>query len=506
MNFCDKDIETTLQETKSNQNGLTEIEAKKRLEQNGPNVLPQKKPKSKVARFFEQFKDVMIIILLVAAIISIVVAIVEKTYSEMVDGFIIFAIVLINAIMGFVQELKAEKEMKALLSMSEPEVKVFRDGELKKVHSSEIVVGDVISLEAGDILPADVRFLDTVNAKCDESSLTGESVPVSKDSEFLGNQSTPLADRKNCGYKGSVLTIGRATAVVVATGKDTELGKIATMLSETKKQDTPLQKNIKMVGKIITVIVLLVAGITFALEMTITPSPDIIEAFLTAVAIAVAAIPESLPAVITIIMSFGVARLSKKKAIVKRLHAVETLGSTQVICSDKTGTLTQNKMTVVALYSNNQYFENLSKTDTTPLLTKAMTLCNDSVQVKKSYMGDPTETALCDYSQKVGQSKKDLERACPRIGEIPFDSVRKLMTTVHRENDKTIAYTKGAPDIVVSRCNKILLDGEVVELTQSLKQQILDANKKMGSRSSGFFSISLQKSLFSGGYDRISLK
>ena len=480
--FYDKDVEQTLKQTNSTVEGLSSSEAQKRLEQYGENVLPQKKPKSKLVRFLSQFADVMIIILFVAAMISIVIAIVEKEYSEMIDGFIIFAIVLLNAVLGFVQEMKAEKEMKALISMSEPEVKVFRDGELKKVQSHAIVVGDVISLEAGDIIPADVRFIDTINAKCDESSLTGESLAVGKNAGVVCADKTPLGDRKNSGFKGSVLTSGRATAVVVATGKDTELGKIATMLTETEKQETPLQKNIKAVGKIITIIVLVVAAITFVLELTTSGKTDVVEAFLTAVAISVAAIPESLPAVITIIMSFGVARLSKKKAIVKRLHAVETLGSTQVICSDKTGTLTQNKMTVVALYNNNKYLEAKAEFDKTELATliECMALCNDSVKTKNGFVGDPTETALCDYALVCGKDKQQLNQDQKRVGEIPFDSNRKLMTTVNQKDGKLVAYTKGAPDIVISRCDRILLDGKIVEFTEELKQQVLSANKQMG--------------------------
>ena len=337
-------------------------------------------------------------------------------------------------------------------------------------------------MEAGDILPADVRFLETANTKCDESSLTGESVAVDKKADVVLDPKTPLGDRKNCGFKGSVLTIGRATAVVVATGKDTELGKIATMLSETKKEETPLQKNIKAVGKIITVIVLVVALITFLLEIFTKPNPDIVEAFLTAVAISVAAIPESLPAVITIIMSFGVAKLSKKKAIIKRLHAVETLGSTQIICSDKTGTLTQNKMTVVSLYYNDTYYDEAKCEQSSEFdaLIKTMTLCNDSTKTKDGFVGDPTETALCVFSSACGLDKVEAEEKFVRIGEVPFDSNRKLMTTVNKTSNGVVSYTKGAPDVVLSRCTKVLLNGKIVDLDKSLKQKINDANKKMG--------------------------
>lgn len=478
-----KNIEQTLKHTKSNVDGLSVNEAEFRLGKNGLNLLPQKKPKSKLSRFMAQFKDIMIIILLVAAVISITVAIIEKTYTEMIDGFIIFAIVLANAIMGFVQELKAEKDMKALLSLSEPEAKVKRDGEVVKIHSSEIVVGDIVVLEAGDIIPADIRLIETANLKCDESSLTGESIAVLKDCNAVCNQNTALADRKNMAFKGSVVTMGRGEGVVVATGKDTELGKIATMLNETEKSDTPLQKNIKMVGKIITLIVLIIAGLTFALELLLKDNGNVIDAFLKAVAISVAAIPESLPAVITIIMSMGVSRLSKKKAIIKRLHAVETLGSTQIICSDKTGTLTQNVMTVRGLYYNLQQRDAIKDSSQEfDVLVKIMTLCNDSKKSKKGYVGDPTETALVDFADTVGIKKVKAEKQFYRVGEIPFDSVRKLMTTINNVDGKLIQYTKGAPDLILKRCSKILVDGQIIEFTKKLKQQVMQANKQMGDK------------------------
>ncbi len=483
MIFHSKDIENILKSTQSSEFGLGVEDAKKRLEKNGKNVLPQKKQESKIVRFLKQFCDIMIIILLVASAISITVAIVEKTYSEMVDGFIILAIVVINAIIGFVQELKAEREMKALLSMSEPEAKVKRNSEIVKVHSSELVVGDVVLLEAGDIVPADMRLFESANLKCNESSLTGESVPVEKDAKLVLNEKIPLADRKNMAYKGSVITIGRGEGVVVATGKDTELGKIATMLNQTQKTDTPLQKNIKLVGKIITIIVLIIATLTFILELALKENGSVIEAFLTAVAISVAAIPESLPAVITIIMSMGVSRLSKMKAIIKRLHAVETLGSTQIICSDKTGTLTQNVMTVTKLFYNQKMSDaKSSNLPTFERLLKIMTLCNDSKRNKKGYVGDPTETALCDFAEKNGLAKSDAEKQYKRVGEIPFDSDRKLMSTINMEDECIFCYTKGAPDIILQKCNKILIDNKEIALTKELIEKVLNANKEMGDK------------------------
>ena len=481
MEYFTKTIEDSIELTKSTKNGLTSAEAKDRLLLYGENKIPIKKRKSKILRFFAQFRDVMIIILLISAIVSISVSVFNQTYSEMIDGFIILAIVLINAIIGFVQELKAEKEMKALLSISEPMVKVKRNNHIEKIHISEIVVGDIVILETGDIVPADLRLVESVNLKCDESSLTGESVAVEKNSLMLCKETTPLAERQNMAYKGSVVMFGRGEGLVVKTGKDTEIGKIATMLNTTEKSETPLQKNIKLVGKIITIIVLIIASITFLLEVLFKPEGNILDAFLTAVAISVAAIPESLPAVITIIMSMGVARLSKKKAIVKRLHAVETLGSTQIICSDKTGTLTQNSMTVSKLYFNQKILNGIQNENGAEKLLNAMVLCNDSVKNENSYLGDPTEIALTVFAEQCGKNKKEVDKNYRRIGEIPFDSTRKLMTTVNINDKNVVSYTKGAPDVILNKCTKVMINGQVVPLTKTITKEIEQANKQMGS-------------------------
>ncbi len=475
-----KDKSQVLEYVNSSMGGLSSEEAKKRLEKYGQNELPVKKSKNKFLRFLGQFSDVMIIILLFAAMVSIVVALIEHSFSEIIDGIVIFVIVFINAIIGYVQEINAEREMKALLQSAETEVKVYRDGEVVKIPASQIVVGDVLCLEVGDILPADVRFLETINAECDESSLTGESVPICKDALKTLEKDIPLADRSNCGYKGSVLTGGRATAVVVATGKDTEIGKISVMLNTAKKNLTPLQKNIKTVGKIITIIVLAIAVLTFVLEITTKKSPDILNAFLVAVAISVAAIPESLPAVITIIMSFGVAKLSKKKAIVKNLNSVETLGSTQIICSDKTGTLTQNKMEVRALFANNEYMVATGniREKVTPLL-QCMLCCNDSKSTHLGYIGDPTEVALCNFAESLGWKKCEQDKMFGRVKELQFDSKRKCMSTINETIGGYTLHTKGALDEILNMCSKILIGGKEVELTQSGKDEILHINEKM---------------------------
>ncbi len=473
-----------LETLKTSKNGLSNDEAKIRLEKEGLNQPKEVKKKNAFLKFLAQFKDIMIIILIVAAVISIAVAIKENQTSELVDGFIILGIVLINAIIGFLQENKAENALEKLKSLTKPEAKVLRDGELVKISSSFLVKGDVVILEAGDIVPADLRILESANLNCDESSLTGESNPVSKSAEYKCSSSAALADRKNMLYSGNIITNGRAVAVVVATGADTEIGKIANMLATTEKEVTPLQKNIATVGKIITIIVLCVAVITFVCEIVLRPEEPIIEAFLIAVALAVAAIPESLPAVITIIMSMGVTKLAKKKAIVKHLHAVETLGCCEVICSDKTGTLTQNLMTVQALYYDNKLTEAVNDATSTTFLQmlKCMTLCNDSVQNKATFMGDPTETALCYFSQKCGFSKKEAEKKFERLDEISFDSNRKLMSTLNRTDDGEFVFTKGAVDNILRICDKIQINDKIFPLTDEIISQISIANNQMADK------------------------
>ena len=472
----------SLKRLKVDKRGLSDKMASERLAKDGENRLNEGKKKSKLLLFLAQFADIMIIILLLAAGVSITIAILEGSSSELIDGFIILGIVLANAVIGFVQEFKAEKAMDALKKMTQPEAKVMRGGEVRKVASQDIVVGDIVLLEAGDIVPADCRLIESVMLQCDEASLTGESEPSSKDSKLILNQNTVLADRKNMVFSGSVVTAGRALAVVTATGSNTEIGKIAGMIQNTTKDETPLQKGIRQVGKVITALVLVVCAITFVIELVASPNNPM-EAFLTAVAIAVAAIPESLPAVITIIMSMGIARLARRKAIVKRLHAVETLGSCEIICSDKTGTLTQNIMTVQALYYDGMLDLKAKKNSgnsSFDMLNRIMCLCNDSKKSGKAYVGDPTETALCEYSSKCGVEKQGLDAHFERVGEIPFDSVRKMMTTVHSHDKKCLVFTKGAVDEVLKRCSYVEIDGQKLAMTSEHKNQIARANEKMG--------------------------
>lgn len=463
--------------------GLSDKIAFKRLKANGKNKLDEKKKTSKLVMFLMQFTDIMIIILLLASGVSIIFSIIERSANELIDGLIILGIVLINAILGFAQENKAEKAMEALKNLTHSETKVIRNGELRKIPSTDVVVGDIVVLEAGDIISADCRLIESVMLRCNEASLTGESEPSAKDAKLVLNQNTVLADKKNMVFSGSIVANGRGVAVVTATGKNTEIGKIAKLLETTKKDETPLQKGIRQVGKVITFIVLIICAITFVIELLASPNSPL-EAFLTAVAIAVAAIPESLPAVITIIMSLGIARLAKRKAIVKRLHAVETLGSCEIICSDKTGTITQNVMTLQALFYNNELdlkAKNNLTVEEFVLLNKAMCLCNDSKKSHGVYVGDPTETALCEYSSKHKIEKPALDQQFERIGEIPFDSIRKLMTTVHyNDRNNFIVFTKGAVDEVLKKCTHVRINGEELALTEILKEKIVNANKKMG--------------------------
>ena len=356
-NFHSKTILETLKETQSSLNGLTEQEALKRLKQNGYNQLQENKKTNYFVKFFSQFKDIMVIILICASIISLIFAIVQNSSTELIDAIIIFIIVLINATLSFIQEIKAENALESLKKLSQPYSKVIRDNQQKNIKTSDLVVGDIILLEAGDVVPADVLLIESSSLKCDESSLTGESLAVEKFSNIVLPSKTNLGDRKNMCFSSTIVVYGRAKAVVVATGHNAEIGKIATMLNQDKDESTPLQKNLNKLGEIITFIVLAIAIIIFLVDV-IFAHQGYIDSFLTAVAIAVAAIPESLPAVVTIILSIGVTKLAKKNAIIKKLHAVETLGCCQVICSDKTGTITQNKMTVQEIFVNNKSFSN----------------------------------------------------------------------------------------------------------------------------------------------------
>lgn len=481
MEFYKKSVSESLKEVASSSNGLTEEEAKAREKDLFHEEFFDEKH-GVVSKFFAQFFDLMIIILLLASIISIAIGIAQKTSEEIIDGVAILAIVIMNAIFGVVQENKAEQSLAALKKLTEQEVFVYRDGSLKKISSSELVIGDVISLEAGTILPADCRLIEGYELKIDESSLTGESEATLKSADFVSEKLLSISEQKNMVFKGTNVTYGRGKAVVVALGINTEFGKIAKGIKESAKELTPLQKSIKGVAKVLTFLVLIIAFITFVIEICISPA-NIMEAFLTAVAIAVAAIPESMPAVITIIMSMGIARLAKQKAVVKRMHAVETLGCCDVICSDKTGTITENKMTVIATYFDGELKkDNFKKNAGFETFCRFMLLCNDSSFSKGSFVGDPTEVALSNFCLKEGYRKSEIDKTYPRIKEKPFDSTRKLMSVSYNENGQEVMVTKGAVDFLLEKCSHVWLKGQMYPMTDKLKSEIVKANKAMSKK------------------------
>ena len=475
------DEKQILKEYNTTKKGLSSTQAKERLQKYGKNELAKVKKASKLKMFFKQFCDFMIIILLVAAIVCAVVAVVEKEYSDLIDVGVILAIVIINAIIGFVQENKAENALSQLKKISQPVATVMRYGKIIDINATDVVVGDILVLEAGDVCCADVYLLESASLKCDESSLTGESSEVEKFVSSGLPKDTAVGDRTNIVHSSSVVTYGRGLGVVVATAMDTELGKIATMLQEDEKETTPIQEKLNSLGKIITIGVLAIAVIIFIINIVIKTEPDYIQALMVSIAIAVAAIPESLPAVITIIMALGVSNMSKKKAIIRKLHAVETLGSCEIICTDKTGTLTQNKMQVEGAYFNSQLYE-LKKIKQMPQnqhFLNCMQLCNDCYFEESKFKGDPTEVALVEFAFNLGFDKTKTELEFPRIAELPFDSNRKMMTTFNKVNNKVYAYTKGAPDVLLQHCSKILIDGKIVNLTKTIKTKIEQENENM---------------------------
>lgn len=467
----------TLRHLESGREGLDNEQAQQRIAQHGRNELTAAKKKGLIVRFLAQFKNVMVIILLCAAAITAVVAVAEHNYQEFIDVGIILAIVLINAVIGVVQEAKAEQALAALKSMSKPYAKVRRNGKIEHIESALITVGDIVILEAGDVVPADVRLIDSRSLKIEESALTGESVPSEKQADAAVAADAGIGDRVNMAYSSSTVVYGRGEGVVCAVGMNTEMGKIAVMLSDEGENKTPIQRKLDKTGKFISIGVVCIAVVIFLvsilsnLHLGLTID-TFINSFMTAVAIAVAAIPEGLTAVITIIMAIGVQRMSKRNAIIKKLPAVETLGSTEIICSDKTGTLTLNRMTVTDIYT-------LCKQGEEKTLA-CMALCNDSIisdeNNARKYMGDPTETALVQYFDVKGDSAA-LRKECKRVDEVPFDSERKLMSTVNEVAAKRTVFTKGAPDELIKRCTHILKESGREKLSQSDVEDILARNK-----------------------------
>lgn len=480
--FCNKSVEQVMNLLKTSKNGLTKKEAESRKDLNNLNKLQEEKRTSFFKKFLKQFEDVMVIILLVSAILSIGIAISQKKYNDLFEGGIIFLIVVLNATMGVIQENKAENALANLKKTIEPTCKVLRDKQVVSINTAELVVGDIVLLESGNIVPADLRLIESHNLQIDESSLTGESVASNKNAEKIVSENSVLAEQINMAFSGTVVMVGRAVGVVVKIGKDTQIGKIAHLLLNGEKEVTPLQKSLNRIGKIISISVILISIIIFFVEILTLSQVGVLEAFMSAVALAVAAIPESLPAVITIIMALGVQRLAGKNAIIKRLHAVETLGNCQVICSDKTGTITQNKMTVNKCYYNNKMFSNNFNNQSIEFdyLIKCMSLCNDSFVENGQVIGEPTENALINFSIKNYKLFSSLNKDNKRIFEIPFTSDRKKMTVVVKNRDnQIISFTKGSIEEILKMSECICLNGKIVKLENSLRQEIINQSNFM---------------------------
>ena len=480
--------DSVLQALNTTEDGLTTAEAAKRMEQYGHNKLKEAPKATWMQKFMAQLKDPMLIILMIAAVISAATTVLDylqlpapRDPAHLTEGLvevgIILIVVLLNAILGVIQESKAEAAIEALQTMTAATCKVLRDGKMVILHSDELVPGDVVILEAGDAVPADGRLLESASLKIEEAALTGESVPVNKMIEILGVDSekdVPLGDRKNMCYMGSTVVYGRGKAVITRTGMDTEMGKIAGVLAATQDEQTPLQRKLDQLGKALSWIVLGICVFIFAFNLIVHNDYSlngILSTFMVAVSLAVAAIPEGLATVVTVVLSIGVTNMSKRNAVIRRLTAVETLGCTQVICSDKTGTLTQNKMTVVESFGEEA------------LVATAMALCSDAALNEKDQAeGEPTECALVNFACKLGMKKQDLEAATPRVDEAPFDSGRKMMSTVHALDKSFVQYTKGGPDVVLARCVYYYENGENKPMTEEKRAEILAANKAMADK------------------------
>ena len=478
------DKASLLKDFNTSEDGLSDKEAKNRLTNNGPNALAQGKRKSLIQRFFEQFKDSMIIVLLVAAFVSGVVA------KEWADAALILAVVIINAVFGVFQESKAEEAIDALREMSTPEAHVRRGGKVETISSEDLVTGDLVLLEAGDIVPADIRLLESASMKIEESALTGESVPVEKEADVLADEDIPLGDRKNMAFMNSNVTYGRGLGVVVGSGMNTQVGQIAGMINQTKETNTPLQDNLNSLGKTLTWLILIIAAVIFAVGILNNhsglPMQDVvINMLLVAISLAVAAIPEGLPAIVTVILALGTTRMAKRKAIVRKLPAVETLGSTDIVASDKTGTLTQNKMTVEKVYQYGQLQDASAEISGSDKVLQIMTFSNDTkIQNDGVLLGDPTETALVQFGFDHNYHVEEELKKEPRVAEVPFDSERKLMSTIHQLSDgKYLVAVKGAPDMLLQRVTKIQATAsEVRDFTDDDKDNILKTNKSLATQ------------------------
>ena len=463
-------VEEVLEELKTTDKGLTQREAAARQEKYGPNKLEEAAKATALQRFFKQLKDPMLIILLAAAAVSAATDFIAG--ESFTESIIILVVVLLNAILGVIQESKAEAAIEALQTMTAAKCKVLRDEKTEVLESSNLVPGDVVILEAGDAVPADGRLIECASLKIEEAALTGESTPENKTVDTIAKDVT-LGDRENMCYMGSTVVYGRGKAIITSTGMNTEMGKIAGVLSKTEQEETPLQKKLSQLGKMLSKAVLGICIFIFIFDLIVSGEftiQSVLKNFMVAVSLAVAAIPEGLATVVTVVLSIGVTNMSKRNAVVRRLTAVETLGCTQVICSDKTGTLTQNKMTVV------------EHTGDTKVLAETMTLCNDAVFEDGGAKGEPTEAALVNFGAAEGIIKSELEKTQPRVAEAPFDSGRKMMSTIHKCGDAFVQYTKGAPDEVLRRCISYEQDGKILPMTEEKRREILDKNHSMADK------------------------
>ena len=468
--------EEVLKKVEATETGLSSQQANSRLELHGKNKLQEAKKDSLLTRFIHELQDPMILVLVGAAVVSGITAFIAN--ESFADVFIILFVVVVNAVLGVYQESKAEKAIEALNEMAASMTKVLRDGNIVQIKSEDLVVGDIVVLEAGDAIPADGRIISSASLKIEEAALTGESVPVNKTDEIIAvseGKEVALGDRRNMVYMGSTVVYGRGEAVLTACGMNTEMGKIATAISEAKDGQTPLQLKLAELSKVLTYLVLGICAFMFVFSIIRAgdfSSEVILDTFMVSVSLAVAAIPEGLAAVVTIVLSIGVTNMSKRNAVIRKLTAVETLGCAQIICSDKTGTLTQNKMTVVDYYGADEM-----------LLGKGMALCNDAqMDESGNVIGEPTEAALVVYASTLSLSKNSLKEKEPRVGEAPFDSMRKMMSTLHSVDKKVIQYTKGAPDEVLKACTRILRDGKIITLTPKIRKEVLAENKKMADK------------------------
>ena len=472
-------VEDVFKEVQSSPSGLSSQEAASRLEKYGANTLQEGKKKSLLEKFVDQFKDFMILVLLVAAVVSMFA---HQGEPDPTDAIIILAVVLLNAVLGVFQESKAEEAIEALKKMASPVASVLRDGHVEHIKGEDIVVGDVVILEAGDVVPADMRLFEVNTVKIEESALTGESVPVDKDLVIPAGDEVGIGDRTNMAFSSTNVTYGRAVGVVTSTGMNTEVGKIANMLANTEEVKTPLQENQDALGKWLTIMILVIAVIIFLVGML--RGNEWTHMLLTAIAIAVAAIPEGLPAISTIILALGTQKMAQRNAIVRKLPAVETLGGVEIICSDKTGTLTLNQMTVEKMVYDNEIHDASEEISKDNIALRVMNLANDTkISQDNSLLGDPTETAMVQYGLDKNYDIREELVNIPRIAEVPFDSTRKLMTTIHQlEDGKYLVATKGAPDMLLDRVTKIEKHGEVSAFTEDDRTTLMKLNKEMATQ------------------------